>query len=170
MPFTPFHFGPHATAALPLNRYIDIPVFIAANIVIDIEPMLVMLLGLNYPLHGYCHTLFVGGLMGVVFGCAAYPFGTLIGKGMFRLSLPYSATLAKMALSGMLGAWLHVLFDAVIYGEIRPFYPLSSMNPLFGMVSSDNDLYVICTLFFMPAIALYFLVRRKGDAAGTEKK
>lgn len=169
MPFTPFHFGPHATAALAFHRYIDVPVFIAANVVVDIEPMLVMLFGLDYPLHGYCHTLLPGGLLGGLFGCAAYPFRTLIGKAMSRLGLPYTTTFTKAAFSGMLGAWLHVLFDAVIYGEMKPFYPVSSANPLFGIVSSDSGLYVICTLFFVPAIALYFLIRRKKNATGTEK-
>ncbi len=39
MPFTPFHFGPSAVIALPLNRYIDIPTFLLANIAVDIEPI-----------------------------------------------------------------------------------------------------------------------------------
>lgn len=164
MPFTPFHFGPHAAAALPLQRYIDVPVFIAANIVVDIEPMLVMLLDLKYPLHGYCHTLLIGGLIGLLFGCAAYPFRSAIGKGMSRLRLPYFPTLAKMAVSGMLGAWLHVLFDALIYSEIEPFYPLSSVNPFHGLVS-DTALYVICALFFLPAAAIYFYLTRNKNAA-----
>jgi hypothetical protein len=40
MPFTPCHFGPSACIALPLNRWIDLPVFLLANVAIDIEPLL----------------------------------------------------------------------------------------------------------------------------------
>lgn len=163
MPITPLHFGPHATVALPLHRYIDVPAFIAANVIVDIEPMLVMVFDLNYPLHGYCHTLLIGGLLGALLGCAAYPFRSLIGQWMSRARLPYSTNLRKMALSGMLGAWLHVLFDAVIYSEIKPFYPLSRANPFLGIVSSDITLYAICALFFVPAAAIYFCIRRKED-------
>ena len=32
------------------------PTFILANVVLDIEPLLVLIMGLNYPLHGYLHT------------------------------------------------------------------------------------------------------------------
>jgi hypothetical protein len=56
MPFTPYHFGPHPCVALPLNRYIDIAVFIGANIMIELEPILVLTFKPNYPLQGYCHT------------------------------------------------------------------------------------------------------------------
>ena len=43
MPFTPFHFGAHACIAIPLRKIIDIPVFILSNIIIDIEPLIVMI-------------------------------------------------------------------------------------------------------------------------------
>jgi len=68
MPFTPFHFGAHACVAFPFNKKIDIPVFILANVAIDIEPLLVITLNLHYPLHGYAHTfigaIFIGTLWG----------------------------------------------------------------------------------------------------------
>ncbi len=168
MPLTPFHFGPHACVALPLRRYIDVPVFICANVAVDIEPLLVMLFGLDYPLHGYCHTLLIGGLLGLLFAMAAYPFRPFIGDVMSLLRLTYSTTLLKMAVSGILGAWLHVLFDAVLYVDIKPFYPLSA-NPLYDIIPF-NAVYVICTICFLPAFAMYlFLVRSgraKTDSAG----
>ena len=82
MPFTPFHFGPHASVAFPLNRWIDIPVFLAANIAVDMEPFIVMNWSLDYPLHGYCHTLLFGGLIGVLLGAASFPFCRVISRTM----------------------------------------------------------------------------------------
>ena len=70
MPFTPYHFGPHATVALPLHRYLDVFVFIGANVVVDLEPLLVLTFHLNYPMHGYCHTLLIGGLLGLLWAAA----------------------------------------------------------------------------------------------------
>ena len=153
MPFTPFHFGPHASVALPLHRYLDIPVFIGANVVIDFEPLLVMTFNLDYPLHGYCHTLLIGSLVGLVWAMSAYPLRHLFGKAMGFLRLPYAPTLAKMAVSGVLGVWLHVLFDAPIYYDIQPFYPIKA-NPFYGSLSIDS-VYNICAACFVPALAIY---------------
>ena len=50
---------------------------------------------------------------------------------MSILRLPYTPTYVRMALSGVLGAWLHVLFDAPLYSDMKPFYPLQA-NPLYG--------------------------------------
>jgi len=48
VPFTPFHFGPGAFIALSLRKYIDLPVLVLANVVIDFELSAIMLFGLNY--------------------------------------------------------------------------------------------------------------------------
>ena len=60
MPFTPYHFGPSGFVGLALRRWLDVPVFVLANVVVDLEPLVVVLFGLDYPLHGYVHT-FLGG-------------------------------------------------------------------------------------------------------------
>ena len=78
MPFTPYHFGPHATVALPLHRYLDVFVFVGANVVVDLEPLLVLTFHLNYPLHGYCHTLAVN-VPVTVGGICVYPGDLLHG-------------------------------------------------------------------------------------------
>ena len=156
MPFTPFHFGPHACIALPFNRYIDIPIFIGTNIIIDIEPLLVLQFNLDYPLHGYYHTFLIGGLVGLLFASAAFPFRHYIKKGMNLLRLPYGSTFKKMAISGVLGAWLHVLFDAPLYSDIRPFYPLQE-NPLFGIVS-HSAVYSFCGICLLLALLMYFFI------------
>jgi hypothetical protein len=156
MPFTPYHFGPHACVALPLGRYIDVPVFIGANVIVDIEPLYVMLFKPDYPLHGYCHTFVIGGLLGVLWAGCAYPFRHLIGRAMSVVRLPYSPTFVKMAISGVLGIWMHVLFDAPLYSDIRPFFPLAA-NPLFGIVSM-RAVYTTCELCFLPALLIYALL------------
>lgn len=156
MPFTPFHFGPHSTVALPLRKYIDIPVFIGANIIVDVEPLLVMAFNLDYPLHGYCHTFLIGGLLGLAWGVAAYPFRGLIGKAMAVQSLPYSPSRWKMAISGMLGIWLHIAFDAPLYYEMKLLYPFG-WNPFVGIMEMGT-VYMVCALLFIPALVMYFIM------------
>jgi len=60
MPFTPFHLGQALFFGLLLFRHIHFPTFIMANIIVDLESFFIMLLGLDYPLHGFFHS-FVGG-------------------------------------------------------------------------------------------------------------
>ena len=162
MPFTPFHFGPHGTVALPLQRYIDLPVFVLANVVVDIEPLTVFVLNLHSPLHGLCHTFLIGGALGVLWGAVAWPLREWIGKGMAWLDLPYSPSLLKMLYSGLLGVWLHVILDAMLYDEMKPFYPLPG-NPFLGILDLKT-VYIICTLFFIPASVMYYRMTVKKPA------
>jgi len=168
MPITPLHFGPHACVALPLQRYIDLPVFITANIAVDIEPLAVMILQPNYPLHGYCHTFLVGGIVGMLWGALAFPFRSQIAKAMTDIHLSYSSGIGKMLLSGLLGVWLHVVFDAVLYDEMKPFYPLGA-NPFLGIMS-EWMVYLICGLCFIPAVALYSVISAKNRQRATQSE
>jgi membrane-bound metal-dependent hydrolase YbcI (DUF457 family) len=158
MPFTPFHFGAHACVVLPLQRRLDIPAFILSSVFIDIEPLLVMLFNLHYPLHGYAHSLMGGLVVGSLGGAVVYLLRKPLGKVMGSLKLFYRPSLVMSMLSCVCGAWLHILFDAMIYSEMSPFYPISH-NPLYGFISSAN-MYLLCSLFFIPAVVLYFRSRK----------
>ena len=68
MSFTPFHLGPALGLGLPLRRYLHVPTFLAASVVVDVEPLLVLVLGLDYPLHGYLHTFLFASLTGLLLG------------------------------------------------------------------------------------------------------
>ena len=149
MPFTPYHFGPHSCVALVFKRYINLPVFVLANVVVDFEPLAVMVFNLNYPLHGYCHTFLLGSVLGIIWGGAAC---LLIKKSQ----LINNVNIVKVLFSALAGVWLHVVFDAPLYSDIRPFFPLES-NPLYGILSS-GAVYSICTLSFIPAVILYVVI------------
>ena len=68
MPFTPFHLGPALALGIPLRKYVHAPTFILANVAVDIEPFIVLLLRLDYPLHGYLHTFLFALLFGLAIG------------------------------------------------------------------------------------------------------
>ncbi len=69
MPFTPFHFGPTLGFGLSLRGYLHAPTFIIANVIVDVEPFLVLFLGLRYPLHGYLHTFLLALVTGLGMVC-----------------------------------------------------------------------------------------------------
>ncbi len=153
MPFTPYHFGPAALIGLPLRRWVDIPVFVLANVVIDFEPLAVMVFQLNYPLHGYFHTLLIGGILGLLWGLASYPLRPIWRFFMGIVGLSYQTTLLKMTISGMLGIWLHVFIDSFLYREMNPFFPVIG-NPLYGLVS-DSRIYSVCGVFLIAAVVIF---------------
>jgi hypothetical protein len=143
MPFTLFHFGPALFFGVPLRKYIHAPTFILANVVLDVEPLLVLITRANYPLHGYLHTII-----------AAIGVGLLLGFTMFLLErrtqslfkamlLETHKTMGKSSfmVAGVFGTLLHVLFDAPLYGDIKPFYPLAT-NSLPGLASSSG-IYIL---------------------------
>jgi len=158
MPFTPYHFGPSACIALPLRKYIDVPVFVLVNVVIDLEPGVVLLFGLNYPPHGYCHTFLFGTVIGFVWALLAYPARNYLKLLMNFFGLGYQTTLGKMILSGLLGIWFHILLDSFCWSDIRPFWP-SNANPLTNLTTL-NTVRLLCAISFIPAVVLYIIAVR----------
>ena len=146
MPFTPYHFGPSGFFALLFKKYLDIPVFMLANVIIDIE---VLILGH----HLYTHTLLLGAVTGVLWAIAAYPLRHFFKKIMQIFLLPYQTNLWKMIVSGVLSIWLHVIIDGIYHWDVRVFWP-SSSKPLYRLISEGN-IKIICLCFFVPAIILY---------------
>ncbi len=153
MPFTPFHFGPSALVAFPLKKYLDIPVFVLANVLIDLEPLTVMYFNLPYPVHGFFHTLIGGVMVGALWGLVAYAMRKPIKSIMSVFRLNYEPKLFTMVMSGIFGFWLHIFIDSFMHADIRPFFP-SSYNPLYQLISTPN-LYLICATLFIPALGFY---------------
>ena len=166
MPFTPFHLGPALGFGLPLRKYLHVPTFLVANILVDVEPFLVLSLGLEYPLHGYLHTFIVAFILGLALGYAMFLLER-ISRSLYKtLLLESNATpkLKSFIVAGVLGTMLHVLFDSPLYDDIRPFYPLLA-NPLYHSASS-LEVYSLCVWIGMFGVVFYiallvFLVYRR---------
>lgn len=155
MPFTPFHFGPSAVVGLPLQRILDPFTFVLASVAVDLEPLAVMMLHLDYPLHGYAHTFLVAALVGMVWGYSVWACRGILKEWLCgHFKIPFQPTKRKMILSGMFGAWFHVLLDAPLYPEMNPFFPFSG-NALYGLVGIGT-MYLFCAFCFLPALGLYW--------------
>jgi hypothetical protein len=170
MPFTPYHFGPSGFIGLTFRKWLDIPVFVLANVVVDIEVLVIGLLGLGWPFHRYTHTLLLGAIAGVTWGIASYPLRHFFGKIMQMFRIPYQTSLWKMVVSGVLGVWLHVSIDAVYHWDVRIFWP-SKAKPLYGLIS-QGWIKAICVASFFAAFILYALTFRRsprGEATGSRR-
>ena len=158
MPFTPYHFGPGGFFGLALRKWIDIPIFVLASVVVDIEVLVIMFFRLGYPIHRYCHTFLIGAAVGALWGLAAYPLRHLFKKVMQIFRIPYQTNLRKMVISGILGVWLHVLIDATYHFDVKMFWP--NKTSLWWAIRrhvSAEQVENICLVFFIAAVIPYLI-------------
>ena len=159
MPFTPYHFGPSGFIGLVFRKWIDIPVFVLANVIVDVEVLVVGFMGLGWPIHRYCHTLLIGAAVGALWGIAAYRLRHLFRGVMNLLDIPYQTSLRKMVISGVLGVWLHVLIDGAYHFDVKMFWPSKSMW-LWRVVHrriGEGQIKLICLVLFVAACIVYVL-------------
>ena len=158
MPFTPFHLGPALSLGLPFRKYIHAPTFIVANVAVDIEPLLMLLLRLNYPLHGYLHTFISAFFFGLAIGFTMFYLEKFLHPLYKTLLLVPNGTLKMKSfmVAGAFGAMLHVLFDSPLYAEMQPFFPITT-NPLYNSVSSA-DVYSGCVWLGIFGLIFYAIL------------
>jgi hypothetical protein len=157
MPFTPYHFGPAGFIGLVFRKWIDVPVFVLANVIVDIEVLVVIGFDLGWPIHRYSHTLLVGAAVGTLWGVAAYPLRPLFKKIMRILYIPYKPGFWKMVISGILGVWLHVLIDGAYHFDVKMFWPNKTIS-LWRMIYrhiGKEQIEAVCVAFFVAAIIPY---------------
>ena len=138
MPFTPFHVGPAIPVKVIFDKKFSLLVYAWAQIVMDLQPLVMMLIGRGRP-HGVTHT-FVGA---AVLGAVAVVSGKYLSEwGLKLLSFgkrPKTVIPWRVAiLSGLVGTFSHVVLDALIYPDVSPFWPFTDANPLRGSVTSSG--------------------------------
>jgi len=160
MPFTPYHFGPNGFVGLVFRRWIDLPIFLLANVIIDIE----VLFADGWAVHRqwHFHTFLVGGAVCAVFAVTAWPARHLFEKLMQSFHLSYETGLWKMVFSGILGAWFHVFIDAIYHYDVQPFWPRPK-NPFWRLLN-QGQVKAICLAFIVAAVALYLYTVIKAKA------
>ena len=162
MPFTPYHFGPSGLVALLLRIWLDVPVFILANVFADTGYLFAIILtpiGLfdfYYKIYGVGHTLLGGAAAGFMWAIVMYLAKPILIWFMKLLKLPYKPSFIKIILSAVLGIWLHILIDGVYHGTILP--PLSNVFSRAWM-----DLFL--ALCFVAFVTFYmFIIKSKAGS------
>ena len=130
VPLTPYHLGPGLLLWVFFLRRLDLLTVLVASVIVDIEPFVVILLSLEYPLHGFFHSFMGGSLIAV-------SLAALINH--FRKDIGFK----KIILSSFCGVFLHILLDSVLYTDIMPFFP-SEFNPFYGALTSGRTLTPYC--------------------------
>jgi membrane-bound metal-dependent hydrolase YbcI (DUF457 family) len=153
MPFTLLHFGPAGFLGLVFKKWLDLPVFLLANVAIDVEVLLIYTLGLGLPVHRYCHTFLFSPLVALALAIVVYPLRGRIKNVLKIFYLSYETTFKKILISAVLGCWFHVLIDSFNHWDIKPFWPYRK-NPFFNLIT-ENHIKIICLAFLTAAFILW---------------
>lgn len=130
-------------------------VFGWAQILMDIQPLLVMLTGEGH-LHGFTHT-YIGATL---IAPAAAVSGKYLGEfGLRVLHLPQHLPISWPAafLGAFIGTYSHIVLDSIMHADIRPLSPFSESNILFRMISL-GQLHLFCVTAGVVGGAVYFAV------------
>jgi len=155
MPFTPFHMGPGILMKALLRGGFSLMVFGWTQIVMDIQPLLVLITGEGH-LHGFSHTYVGASLLAVL--------AALSGKYLSELGLiilisvsPRIKIAWKVAfISAFIGTFSHVLMDSIMHGDVEPFFPASLANPFLGLISV-SALHKVCLYTGLVGAGIFFL-------------
>jgi membrane-bound metal-dependent hydrolase YbcI (DUF457 family) len=156
MPFTPFHMGPGILVKATLRGSFSLMVFGFAQILMDIQPLIVLLTGKGH-LHGFSHT-YVGAsiiaVLAALSGKYLSEFGLII-LGIAKKSNPIKISWMVSFISAFIGAFSHVILDSMMHTDVEPFSPFNSSNNLLGIISIA-ELHKFCLYSGLIGAGIYF--------------
>ena len=157
MPFTPVHMGPGLLLKAGLPGAFSLMVFGWSQILIDLQPLYVLLTGQGV-LHGFSHT-FLGA---VLIAPVAAVSGKYLGEmGLRLLRLAHFNPIGwRVALgSAFIGTLSHVLIDGIMHADMRPLTPFADHRFGYGLFSVDT-LHLLCLASGVIGAAGWYLHRR----------
>jgi membrane-bound metal-dependent hydrolase YbcI (DUF457 family) len=158
MPFTPFHMGPGILIKALLHGSFSLMVFGWAQIVMDIQPLFVLITG-DGRLHGFSHT-YIGATLLAIFSALSGKYLSEIGLKILGLSdraSPINIAWWVAFVSAFIGTYSHVVLDSIMHGDVEPFYPLSQENSLHGLITM-GELHLFCVLSALVGVIIYYSV------------
>ena len=157
MPFTPFHIGLCLPVVLGDVKYKRIDVFssLIGSIIVDIEPIIILIFNLNLPLHGPFHSFLGASFLGLIGGIAVHYTRSIWNSILKPLKWEQTTSLRSKIFWCILMANIHVLFDAMMYSEMNPLTFIPG-NPFYGFISS-NIIYSICIFGVIIGLLEYIL-------------
>ncbi len=157
MPFTPLHLGPGFLMGLLFFRYLDLPTVLVASVILDVEPVLVLSLSIDAPLHSVFHSFLGGTLAAVLLIVVMRPLRPRLSSLFSLLGLEQRPFLRTITLASLAGIYLHLLLDAVMHHDLQPFYPFA-LNPFFSNGAFLGvDVTTVCVGCFFGGLVLHAL-------------
>lgn len=158
MPFTPYHVGPGIAAKAILQDHFSLIIFSAAQVVMDLQPLVVMLTGRGET-HGITHTFLAAFIFGISLALIIkHPTQWFLNLFLPHDRLKVSISWRTSFLSALAGTLSHVLIDGLIYPDVEPFWPFTTANPLrIGITSSQ--MITFCWVSGAIGLVLYLIIK-----------
>lgn len=153
--------GPGILIKSLLHGSFSLMVFGWSQIIMDIQPLLVMITGEGH-LHGFSHT-YVGAILLAIFSTISGKYLSEIGLliiGISKNNNPIKISWVIASLSASIGTLSHVLLDNIMHSDVQPFYPFSLNDGMYGLMTIEN-LHKLCLYSGLVGTAIYFVVQIK---------
>lgn len=162
MPFTPLHMGPGIAVKALLQVSFSLMVFGWAQIVMDLQPLFVLITG-DGNLHGFSHT-YIGATLLAIFSALSGRYLSEIGLHLMGLNRDRKVMIGWPVafLSAIIGTFSHVLLDSIMHADVEPFFPITSDNALLGFISVAA-LHKICIYSGAVGAIVYFAIHFRGQ-------
>ncbi len=159
MPFTPIHMGPGILIKALLQGSFSLMVFGWAQIIMDIQPLIVLITGEGH-LHGFSHT-YIGATLLAIFSALSGKYLSEIGLKIISISKqdnPIKIRWSVAFISSFIGTFTHVLIDSIMHSDVEPFFPLSLENGLLGFITV-GQLHQLCLYSAVIGTIIYYSVQ-----------
>ena len=162
MPFTPLHLGPALLAGMILYSYLDFPTLVLASVIVDLEPLTILVLGLNQsssmglPIHWFFHSFLGGSLAALLTSVVMLRTEKLLKPIHDIVGLRRVVRRGNVLLAAFTGVYLHIVLDSILYTDIRPLFPLS-INPFLGGMREAFGLWWLCVVSGLVGALLLFV-------------
>jgi len=159
MPFTPFHMGPGILIKALLQGSFSLMVFGWAQIIMDIQPLIVLITD-HGQLHGFSHT-YLGAILLAVIAALSGKYLSELGLiilGVAKRSHPIKIAWWVAFLSAYIGTLTHVGLDSIMHADVEPFSPWFTENKLFGILNI-SQLHKLCLYSGLVGAGIYYAVR-----------
>ncbi len=159
MPFTPFHMGPGILIKALLQSSFSLMVFGWAQIIMDIQPLFVLISGTGH-LHGFSHT-YIGAILLAVFAALSgkylAEFGLLV-IGIAKKDNPLIISWPVAVISAFIGTFSHVFLDSIMHTDLEPFYPMTEHNSFLALITTPQ-LHSFCIYSGLIGAVIYYAVQ-----------
>ena len=156
MPFTPVHMGPGILIKAVLQSSFSLMVFGWSQIVMDVQPLIVMLTGEGH-LHGFSHTYIGATLLAILAGLSG-KFLSELGLKILILSHRENPIVIRwkvVFISALIGTYSHVFLDSMMHSDVMPFYPFLNANVFLSWLTIDQ-LHKLCLYSGLFGAGLYY--------------
>ena len=145
-------------------KYFSFSIFTLTNVIIDTE-VLYYIYTAGIPAHKFFHTILGASLIAIFVALFCRSFCEtglklwniiLYTKKFSLFKVEIKITRLSAWCGAFVGAYSQLLLDSIMHRDMMPFFPISDLNLLHSIISTNNLHYLCIGLFYM-AFAIFIL-------------